>query len=202
MPGLIHRVRHRQGRVLPARRWASALLTVLAVASVVTGCSFGDDGETISTLTTTQGAVGDDAAEPADGIILDEEDEGEGFDTDQGDEAPEPVTDFVLVNVELPADQALAGTMVVALADVTQVDAPPVELERIEVSVNDFVAGGSRTQVFLPVPLDGSLDIAATAHVDTDSDGTINAGDWISVEQVLVTPDTALAGVFVPVQPV
>ncbi|MEL7156972.1 MAG: hypothetical protein AAFN30_10275 [Actinomycetota bacterium] len=163
------------------------ILTVLAAALFASGCSSSLDpdpeiGSGVSSTTVIDGVE---------------------FDTEQADqaEADPAITDFVLVKVQLPADQALTGTVIVALEDVSLADAAPIELERVEMPVNDLIVAGGEVEVFLPVPLDGSLDINASAHVDVDQDGAISAGDWISTELVLVTPATARGGVFVTVQP-
>ncbi|MEM9131832.1 MAG: hypothetical protein AAF962_09285 [Actinomycetota bacterium] len=170
----------------------SALAATLLL--VATGCSFGggdgtalDVGAPVSAPETTV------ATGPA----------SVAFDRIQADvAAPDPgLIDFVAVNVQLPTAPPETGTAVVALADVTRADGEPIELERIEMPMSELIAAGNRVEVFLPVPLDGSLDIAANAAIDVDTDGLIGPGDWASTELVLITPETARAGVFVNLQP-
>ncbi len=157
------------------------------------GCSFGGDGDTSADLgapvSSPESTV---SAGPA----------SVAFDQAQADAAAaDPgLIDFVAVNVQLPVAPPATGTAVVALADVTRADVEPIELERVEVPMSELVAAGNRVEVFLPVPLDGSLDIAANAAIDVDGDGLIGPGDWASTELVLITPETARAGVFVNLQ--
>ena len=57
--------------------------------------------------------------------------------------------------------------------------------------VADLVAQDNTVEVFLPLPLDGTIDVTATVHIDIDESGGLSPGDWISNELALVTPGNA-----------
>lgn len=119
-----------------------------------------------------------------------------------GDEAPsfEPgddrpveevdVASVVTVIVDRPDGVELFGTAIVALEDVSLSDAPSIEIARVEVPTADLAAMNDTVEIFLPLPLDGSIDVTATVHIDTDESGTFSQGDWISPELIPVTPST------------
>lgn len=171
-----------------------AVVGGLALAVAIGGCSLvgGDD----TALDVGAPVSSPEASVPSDPASV-------AFDQAQADAATaDPgLIDFVAVNVQLPTAPPTTGTAVVALADVTRADVEPIELERVELPMSELAAAGNRVEVFLPVPLDGSLDIAANAAIDVDDDGLIGVGDWASTELVLITPETARAGVFVNLQP-
>ncbi len=111
----------------------------------------------------------------------------------QGDERPpEEANDptVISVTVDAPAGVELSGTAVIAIEDVSLADAPSTEIARVEVPAAQL-AGSSAVDLFVPVPLDGSIEVTATVHIDTDDSGSISPGDWISPELVPVGPDTS-----------
>lgn len=97
---------------------------------------------------------------------------------------------FVTVVVELPANGLLIGTAIIALEDITYTDVAAPELDRIELPVSDLRSQGNMVDLYLPVPLDGQTEVNASVHIDTDSDGAITQGDWISPNIVLVSSFT------------
>lgn len=144
-----------------------------------------DDGEP----TLADGAGSDDdgassvTASGADSQIIEE-----------GDQRPEDEVDgasVVRVVVELPPDIDLAGNVIVALEDITYSDTEAVEIARLELPVAQLIEQGNQVEMFLPLPLDGSVDVTATVHLDVDENGTFSQGDWISPELAMVTPETS-----------
>ena len=109
---------------------------------------------------------------------------------DTGDDRPatedDPAT-VVLVTVDVPADVQLAGTAVVALEDITHADRPSVEIASVELPAAELQARDDRVELFLPLPLDGSIDVTATVHIDVDENGSVSQGDWISPDLAMVT---------------
>lgn len=108
-------------------------------------------------------------------------------DPEAGSEEDSP---FVTVVVELPANGLLIGTAIIALEDITYTDVAAPELDRIELPVSDLRSQGNMVDLYLPVPLDGQTEVNASVHIDTDSDGAITQGDWISPNIVLVSSFT------------
>jgi uncharacterized lipoprotein YbaY len=104
---------------------------------------------------------------------------------DSGGDAIGPTTVSVLI--ELPADETLAGMVIVALEDVSFADVPSAELGRVEMPVSDLRDQGSKVDFFLPIPLEESADVNASVHVDVDGDGQLSEGDWTSPEIVPVS---------------
>ena len=133
--------------------------------------SAGSDGATVVTV------AGDDA--PA----------FEPGDEDNPDEEVD-VASVVTVTVDIPADADLFGVAVVALEDISLADAPSVEIARVEMPVEQLAGQGNTVDVFLPLPLDGTIDVTATVHIDVDENGAFSQGDWISPELAMVTPET------------
>ena len=124
-----------------------------------------------------------------------------GQDTDAGfapssDATPQDVADndapLITVVVELPSDQLLEGMVIVALEDISYTDVSSPELGRVELSVSELRSQGNRVEIYLPVPIDSGIDINASVHIDSDRDGTISTGDWISPDIVLVSAFTGL----------
>lgn len=121
----------------------------------------------------------------------------------EGDARPEGEADntsLVSITVDVPEGVQLAGTAIVALEDVTFSDAESVEVARVEVSAADLAARNNQVDLFLPLPLDGSLDIVATVHIDVDENGTFSQGDWISPDLAPVTSQNAAAVSVIMVQ--
>lgn len=111
----------------------------------------------------------------------------------EGDERPDGEADnpnVLSVTVDAPEGVELAGVAVIAIEDVSLADAPSVEIARVEVPAAQL-AEQPAVELFVPVPLDGSIDVTATVHIDTDESGSISPGDWISPELVPVGPDTS-----------
>lgn len=115
------------------------------------------------------------------------EEEGDARPDDAGPESPA----VVIVTVDVPDEMDRAGLAIVALEDVTLSDVESVEIGRVELPVADLVAQDNTVEVFLPLPLDGTIDVTATVHIDIDESGSLSPGDWISNELAPVTPETA-----------
>ncbi len=114
-----------------------------------------------------------------------------------GDERPvEEVDDptVISVTVDAPDGVELLGTAVIAIEDVSLADASSTEIARVEVPAAD-VADRTAVDLFVPVPLDGTIEVTATVHIDTDESGSVSPGDWISPELVPVGPDTTKVAV-------
>lgn len=113
---------------------------------------------------------------------------------EQGDDRPEEETDaasVVSIMVDLPEGADLAGIAIVALEDVTMADAEAIQIASLELPVDQLAAQNNMVEVFLPLPLDGSVAITATVHIDVDENGSFSQGDWISPDLVPVTTETA-----------
>ena len=108
-----------------------------------------------------------------------------------GDEEPDSFAEedspFVTVLVDLPSDQSLEGLAIVVLEDVSYASVSARELFRVELRVSELRTQGNMVDVYLPVPLDGDIAVNVSVHIDTDTDGAISQGDWISPNNVLVT---------------
>jgi hypothetical protein len=137
----------------------------------------------------TQGtsASGDGATEIT--VVGEDAPAFEPGDSDNPDEEVD-VASVVTVTVDIPADAELFGVAVVALEDVSLADAPSVEIARVEMPVDQLAGQGNKVDVFLPLPLDGTIDVTATVHIDVDENGAFSQGDWISPELAMVTPET------------
>ena len=118
---------------------------------------------------------------------------------DQGDERPDgsegPVV--VSVTVDVPPEVDLAGTAIVALEDITYSDTESVEISRIELPAADLRSQSDRVELLLPLPLDGSIDVTATVHIDVDESGGFSHGDWISPSLAPVTTESVATGLIV-----
>lgn len=110
-------------------------------------------------------------------------------DSDNPDEEVD-VASVVSVKVDLPDDVELFGVAVVALEDISLADAPSIEIARVEVPVGQLATQDNTVEVFLPLPLDGTIDVTATVHIDVDENGAFSQGDWISPELAMVTPES------------
>lgn len=152
-------------------------LSVLALSLIGAACV--SSGEDVVTADDPSAVTVDDAES---GIVA------------QGDTRPadeQDSTSVVSLAIDLPDGVQPAGIVIVALEDVTFADSEIVEIARVELTAADLVARSNRVDMFLPLPLDGSLDVAATAHIDVDENGTFSQGDWISPERVPVTNENA-----------
>ena len=113
-----------------------------------------------------------------------------------GDVIPEDVAEddavLITVMVELPSDQLLEGMVIVALEDISYADVISPELGRVELSVSELRSQGDAVDIYLPVPLDGDVEVNAAVHIDVDMDGVISTGDWISPSIVRVSSFTGL----------
>ena len=113
----------------------------------------------------------------------------EGADQAGSDDGAGPTV--VSIKVDVPPDADLAGIAIVTLEDVSYSDVESVEIIRIELPVEDLRSQDDTVELLLPLPLDGSVDVTATAHIDVDESGSFAQGDWISNELALVTPESA-----------
>lgn len=121
----------------------------------------------------------------------------------EGDSRPDGEVDntsLVSVTVDVPEGVQLAGNVIVALEDVTVPEAEAVEVARVELPATNLAAQNNQVDVFLPLPLDGSIDVVATVHIDIDENGTFSQGDWISPDLVPVTSQNARAITVIMVQ--
>ncbi len=167
----------------------TSIIAALVTAGIVTGCGAGGERPTLAAGDSAEAVV----AEGSDSEIVEE-----------GDARPdgEPgAASVVEVTVALPPDTDLVGEAVITLEDVSLADTESVEITRVELPIEDLAAQDHRVEVFLPLPLDGSVDVNAAVHLDIDEDGSFSPGDWISPELVLVTPESA-ANVVVEVVPI
>ncbi|MGI9596858.1 MAG: hypothetical protein ACR2QK_11900 [Acidimicrobiales bacterium] len=152
-----------------------------AAAALLAACGSGGDESTVA-----DGDENDASAVTVSG--------DESAIVEQGDDRPDNEADaasVVLVTVDLPEGADLAGTVVVALEDITYADVDAIEIASVELSVAQLLEQENRVEVFLPLPLDGSVDVTATVHIDVDENGSFSQGDWISPEVAMVTPDSA-----------
>lgn len=137
-------------------------------------------------------AVSDDGSaitvEGAESAILDEGDDGPA---EPAGDAAEAIT----VAIDVPPDAELAGTAIIALEDVSLADAGSIQIAAVEVPAGNLAAIDNEVEIILPLPLDGTIDVAATVHIDTDESGGFSQGDWISPDLVLVTPETTTVAV-------
>ena len=152
------------------------LMHFMAVAALLlAACS---SGESEAVLTGDTGEDGDSGFAPS------------------GDAVPEDVVEddaaLITVVVELPSDQLLEGMVIVALEDISYADVSSPELGRVELSVSELRSQGNAVDIFLPVPLDGNVEVNAAVHIDIDMDGVISTGDWISPNIVRVSSFTGL----------
>lgn len=166
------------------RRSAIALL-VLALPVSACGLTQSDGSVVADDVSAVTVAGADSAIEP------------------EGDARPEGETDaagLVSVAVDVPVGTELAGTAIVALEDASLSDVESVEIARVELPAADLAANGNVVEVFLPLPLDGTLDITATVHIDVDENGSFSQGDWISPELTPVNGgDGAVTVTIVPI---
>lgn len=153
---------------------AGVLLTLATL--VLAGCATTDGQPTVAGDGEGVTAAGADA-----GI------EG-GGDERPAEEGDEPTV--ISVTVDAPEGVELLGTAVIAVEDVSLADASSIEIARVEVPAAEL-AGRSAVDLFVPVPLDGTIEVTATVHIDTDDSGSVSPGDWISPEFVPVGPDTS-----------
>ncbi len=109
---------------------------------------------------------------------------------EEGDSRPDDEADpasVVSITVDLPEGADIAGTAIVALEDITYADAAAVEIASVNLPVAQLVEQQNQVDIFLPLPLDGSVEVTATVHIDVDESGSISQGDWISPALAPVT---------------
>lgn len=170
----------------------TAFVTGLAAAVLLLSACGSTVGEP-----TVAGADSDDGASAvtvsgADSAIVEE-----------GDDRPEDEADaasVVAVTVDVPEGVQLAGTAIVALEDITYSDVESVEIASVKLPVAELLQQDNVVEVFLPLPLDGSVDVTATVHIDVDENGVFSQGDWISPELAMVTPAAASAVTVIMIQ--
>jgi hypothetical protein len=97
---------------------------------------------------------------------------------------------LVRVTVEAPPEAGLAGRVIITLEDVSLSDVPSSVISRVELPAAELQTQANTVDVYLPLPLDGSVDVNAAVHVDVDESGTVSMGDWISSTLVVVSPDS------------
>lgn len=158
--------------------WCLAASVTLAISAC--GSS---DGESLAAAEADPGAAAsaETVGGAASGIV------------DEGDSAPDGEPDgaaVVAVTIDVPSGVELAGVAIVALEDITVADTEAVEIGRVELPASDLQVLGNEVEVFLPLPLDGSIDVTATVHIDVDENGAVSQGDWISPALSMVTSDS------------
>lgn len=165
-------------------------ITVLLCAGILlAGCGSDEDETTLS-------AEGGDAAVVADGA--------DSQIVDGGDPPPDGETEpasIVNVTVGVPPDTDLAGNAIITLEDVTLVDTESLEIARVEIPISELAAQDHQVEMFLPLPLDGSIEVNAAVHLDIDENGSFSPGDWISPDLAMVTSESA-ANIVVDVVPI
>jgi len=87
----------------------------------------------------------------------------------------------VVVTIAVPAGNALSGTAIVSLEDITVQDAPAVQLASVSVDVSSL----QRTEPTIVIPINlrhitAKTDINVAVHIDADNNGLLSEGDWIS----------------------
>ncbi len=155
--------------------------TVLAsIALLLSACGSGGDDPIIADGI---GSTGESSAVTASGADSAITDEGDDRPVDEADPAS-----IVVVTVALPEGADVAGNAIVALEDITYVDAEAVEIANVTLPVAKLLEQGNEVELFLPLPLDGSIDVTATVHIDVDENGAFSQGDWISPELAMIAP--------------
>ena len=93
----------------------------------------------------------------------------------------------VSVKIIIPSDEALSGTAIITLEDISFQDAPSVELARLEVPASTLT--NDQATVAVPIDLqtvDSGADINVAVLIDSDDSGDASPGDWISNSLALV----------------
>lgn len=164
-------------------RVTHATAAAVAAGLVLAACGSSDRGPVLA----GDPGSGDDgsavAASGADSAIV-----------ESGDDRPPEEADaatVVLVTVDVPAETELLGTAVVSLEDISYSDTESIEIASVRVPAAELQSQDNKVEVFLPLPLDGSIDVTAAVHIDVDESGTISPGDWISPELAMVAPGEA-----------
>lgn len=170
-----------------------AIAAAVAAGLLLAACGSSDGGPVLA----GEAGAGDDgsavAASGADSAIVES---GDGRPEDEVDAAT-----VVVVTIDVPPEIELAGLAVVSLEDISYADEESVEIATVRVPAADLRNQDNQVEVFLPLPLDGSIDVTATVHIDVDESGTVSQGDWISPDLAMVGTGEA-ASVTVSVVPV
>jgi len=87
----------------------------------------------------------------------------------------------VIVTIAVPEGETLAGTAIITLEDITMQDAPAVQLASVSAEASSL----THSLPTITIPIDLSLvnagaDINVAVHIDSDNDGRLSNGDWIS----------------------
>ena len=128
--------------------------------------------------------------------------EGEAGFIDEGDDPPEGDDQSPLVlsiKVDAPPGADLAGTTIVALEDVTLSDTEAIEIARVELPTAELRSQGDQVDLVLPLPLDESINVTATVHVDIDESGTLSQGDLVSPSAVPVSAESVATGLTIEI---
>ncbi len=155
------------------------MVTMLAAGIIVAGCGLSGDDTTVAAGDGPEAVV----ATGSDSEVIEE-----------GDRRPEGengMASIVNVKVGLPPDTELVGKAIITLEDISLADVESVEIARVELPIAELAAQDHRVEVFLPLPLDGSVEVNAAVHLDIDENGSFSPGDWISPGLALVTSETA-----------
>jgi hypothetical protein len=124
-----------------------------------------------------------------------------GF-VDEGDDPPEGDDQSPLVltiRIDAPPGADLAGTTIVALEDTTQSDTEVAEIARLELPTEELRSQGDQVELLLPLPLDGSIEVATTVHIDVDESRSQSQGDWVSPGKIPVTAESAASGLTIEI---
>ena len=155
------------------------IATLFVAGTILVGCGTAGDDPTLTAGDGPEAVV----AEGSDSQVVEEGDQ-----RPEGESGPASVVE---VTVGLPPDTELVGKAIITLEDISLADTESVEIARVEMPIAELAAQDHRVQVFLPLPLDGSVDVNAAVHLDIDENGSFSPGDWISPGLALVTPESA-----------
>ena len=86
-----------------------------------------------------------------------------------------------MVTISVPESEILSGTAIVTLEDVTVQDTPSVSLAKVNVPASTFAH--ALPTIAIPIDLksiNSDTDVNVAVHIDSDNDGLLSNGDWIS----------------------
>ena len=181
------------GSVRSPRRWTAVL--VLIAAAMVVGC--GEDPP-VADPGGGDGAGGEVVAASPDDIAFVGEEERPPTDDGQGgaETAGDPIGELLIVTVEAPLGEGLAGTVIVTVEDASLADRPASTVSEVRFPVAEL--DGNRIPINVPLPPDvGELTVAV--HVDRDGSGAFSDGDLLSTTTIPLPPSST-GEIVVPVE--
>ena len=87
----------------------------------------------------------------------------------------------VMVTISVPEGKTLSGTAIITLEDITIQDTPSVQLATVRVPASTLAY--ALPTVAIPVDLrsiNSDTNVNVAVHIDSDNDGLLSNGDWIS----------------------